>query len=143
VTGTDEAGVLWRGAVTSVEVNRLHAEAFGAERVCLDEECDWRRIVETHSLGWVTARHDGRLVGFCNVPWDGLRHAWLQDVMVATDVRHRGLGRRLVAAAADEAQAAGCEWLHVDFEERLRPFYLDACGFTPSAAGLLRLRHEA
>jgi GNAT superfamily N-acetyltransferase len=69
-----------------------------------------------------------------------LLHAWVQDVMVATSARRLGLGRRLVAVAADGARAAGCEWLHVDFEERLRPYYLDACGFTPSAAGLLRLR---
>jgi GNAT superfamily N-acetyltransferase len=62
------------------------------------------------------------------------------DVVVDASLRRLGIGRRLVAAAADGARAAGCEWLHVDFEEHLRPFYLDACGFTPSPAGLLRLR---
>jgi hypothetical protein len=35
--------------------------------------------------------------------------------------------------------AAGCEWLHVDFEPELRRFYLDACGFRPTDAGLIRL----
>jgi GNAT superfamily N-acetyltransferase len=140
VTGTDEADVRWCGAFASTEVERLHAEAFGAIRVRSDQGCDWRRLVEGHSLGWVTGRRGGELVGFVNVPWDGLLHAWVQDVMVATSARRLGLGRRLVAVAADGARAAGCEWLHVDFEERLRPYYLDACGFTPSAAGLLRLR---
>jgi hypothetical protein len=38
------------------------------------------------------------------------------------------------------ARAAGCEWLHVDFDEELRAFYLDACGFEPTAAGLIHLR---
>lgn len=128
----------WRGDVGSGEVNRLHAEAFGT-RVFSDAEWDWAALVQRHSLGWVTARDDGQLVGFTNVVWDGLVHAWIQDVMVARAAQHRGLGRQLVAAAADGARAAGCEWLHVDFEDRLRPFYLDACGFTPTSAGLLRL----
>jgi hypothetical protein len=35
--------------------------------------------------------------------------------------------------------AAGCEWLHVDFEEHLRGFYLESCGFTPTGAGLIAL----
>jgi hypothetical protein len=36
--------------------------------------------------------------------------------------------------------AAGCEWLHVDFDDDLRGFYFDACGFVPTNAGLLSLR---
>ena len=31
------------------------------------------------------------------------------------------------------------ERLHVDFEDHLRPFYLDVCGFSPTNAGLIRL----
>ena len=78
-------------------------------------------------------------MGFVNVPWDGLVHAWLQDTMVASDARHRGVGTELVKAAVREARSAGCEWLHVDFGEQLRPFYLDACGFSPTDAGLMAL----
>ncbi len=37
------------------------------------------------------------------------------------------------------SEAAGCEWLHVDFDDELRTFYLDACGFTPTAAGVIAL----
>ena len=37
------------------------------------------------------------------------------------------------------AKAAGCEWLHVDFEPDLAPFYFDACGFRPTPAGLIHL----
>ncbi len=128
----------WRGPVTSTEVNVLHAEAFGT-RVFSDEEWDWAALLARHSLGWVTARDDGRLVGFCNVLWDGLVHAWLQDVMVAAGRRGGGVGRQVVATAAEGARGAGCEWLHVDFDEPLRAFYLDACGFTPAPAGLMQL----
>ena len=38
-----------------------------------------------------------------------------------------------------ECATGSCEWLHVDFEEDLRPFYFAACGFTPTDAGLLAL----
>ena len=44
--------------------------------------------------------------------------------------------------ATQAARDAGCEWLHVDFEEHLRPFYLDACGFRPTGAGLIPLRQS-
>jgi len=133
--------ITWRGEFTSTEANALHAEAFGT-RVFGDAEWNWRRQVERHSLGWVTARdadRPGALVGFVNVPWDGVAHAWLQDVMVAAAAGRRGVGTALVAAATEGARAAGCEWLHVDFEDHLRPFYVGACGFTPTNAGLLRL----
>ena len=130
--------ITWRGEFSSEEANRLHAEAFGT-RLYTAAEWDWRALVAGHSLGWVTARDGDRLVGFANVLWDGLVHAWLQDVMVAADARHAGLGRRVVASARDGARAAGCEWLHVDFDDDLAPFYLEACGFRPARAGLMAL----
>ncbi len=137
----------WRGAFTSEEANLLHAEAFGT-RVFNASEWDWRGLVDAHSLGWVTARATmparttSELVGFVNVVWDGLVHAWIQDVMVATGARRQGVGQQLVRAAADGARQACCEWLHVDFEDELRSFYFDACGFSSTNAGLLRLTAE-
>ena len=128
----------WRGAFGNDELNALHAEAFHTQ-VFTAEEWDWRAQVAAHSLGWVVAREDGALVGFVNVPWDGLVHAWIQDAMVAARARRRGIGAALVARAADGARAAGCEWLHADFEEHLRGFYLEACGFRPTPAGLIEL----
>jgi GNAT superfamily N-acetyltransferase len=130
--------VAWRGAVSNDELNALHAEAFET-RVFSAEEWDWKSQLDLHSLGWVTARAADRLVGFVNVVWDGHAHAWIQDTMVATDLRSRGIGARLVSKAREEAKQAGCEWLHVDFEDQLRTFYYQACGFTPTSAGLMRL----
>jgi GNAT superfamily N-acetyltransferase len=132
----------WRGAFTNAEVNALHAEAFET-RVFSDDEWDWLALTSQHSLGWVTARLDGELVGFVNVVWDGLVHAWLQDTMVAASARGRGVGVEVVRAARQAAAAAGCEWLHVDFDDDLRPFYFDACGFSPTNAGLMELRPSA
>jgi len=73
------------------------------------------------------------------VPWDGGVHAFILDTLVGERARHHGVGTRLVAIAAGEARAAGCEWLHVDFEDHLRPFYFASCGFTPTDAGLIAL----
>ena len=129
---------LWRGDVASAELNALHAEAFDT-RVYGDHEWDWVAQLRDHSLGWVAARDGDTLVGFVNVLWDGLVHAWIQDTMVATSARHRGIATELVARATAECRAAGCEWLHVDFEDHLRSFYFEACGFTPTNAGLIEL----
>ncbi|HEX3299413.1 MAG TPA: GNAT family N-acetyltransferase [Actinomycetota bacterium] len=128
----------WRGDVTSADLNVLHAEAFGT-RVYSDDEWNWAAQLDGHSLGWVVAREGDALVGFVNVVWDGLVHAWIQDTMVATAARHRGIATALVAHAVEHVRATGCEWLHVDFEDHLRAFYIDACGFVPTNAGLIEL----
>ncbi|HUP17640.1 MAG TPA: GNAT family N-acetyltransferase [Acidimicrobiia bacterium] len=129
----------WRGPFTNEEVNALHAEAFDT-RLFDASEWNWIDLTERHSLGWVTARDHGGLVGFVNVIWDGSVHAWLQDLMMAIQARHQGVGVGLVKAARVEAREAGCEWLHVDFDDDLRTFYYDACGFEPSNAGLMSLQ---
>lgn len=129
----------WRGRFGNDEVNALHASAFET-RVFTAEEWDWVELTARHSLGWVVAREAGRLVGFVNVVWDGLVHAWIQDTMVDPRDHHRGIGRQLIADATTAARAAGCEWLHVDFDEELAPFYIGACGFRPTAAGLIALQ---
>lgn len=129
---------LWRGAVENNDVSALHAEAFGT-RLFTADEWDWRSLLAQQSLGWVTARDGHRLVGFVNVIWDGWAHAWIQDAMVASDARSRGIGTSLIREAREGARTAGCEWLHVDFEERLSRFYYQACGFVPTSAGLIRL----
>jgi GNAT superfamily N-acetyltransferase len=130
--------LVWRGEFTSTELNALHAEAFRT-RLYADDEWDWWSLVNRHSLGWVVARQRAELVGFVNVVWDGLVHAWLQDTMVAAGARGGGIGTAVVAAATEGARTAGCEWLHVDFDDDVRAFYLGACGFTPASAGLLHL----
>jgi GNAT superfamily N-acetyltransferase len=126
----------WRGPFESDEVDALHADAF--DHPPLGE--DWRAQAERHSVGWVCARDGERLVGFVNVAWDGGVHAFVIDTMVAGAMARRGIGTALVAAAVEGARAAGCEWLHVDFDDQLRSFYFDACGFTPTNAGLIALR---
>jgi ribosomal protein S18 acetylase RimI-like enzyme len=125
----------WRGRFGNDELNALHAEAFGHPV----RDDDWVSRVDRHSLGWVCARDGEDLVGFVNLPWDGDVHAFVLDAVVAVRARRRGVGTRLMACAAEQARAAGCEWLHVDFKDDLEPFYIEACGFTPTTAGLIAL----
>jgi len=125
----------WRGAVRNRELNALHAEGFGHPP--LDD--DWEAQLAKHSLGWVCTRDGGKLVGFVNIAWDGGVHAFILDTLVAASARRHGIGSRMVAIAAEQARAAKCEWLHVDFDEPLQAFYLGGCGFRPTQAGLIRL----
>ncbi len=127
-----------RGDVADRDLSSLHARAFGVPST----STPWRRRLERHSLTWVLALEGVRLVGFVNVAWDGGAHAFLVDTVVDPAIQGHGVGRALVRRAALEAARAGCTWLHVDFEEAAAPFYLDACGFRPTSAGVLRLRDE-
>lgn len=125
----------WRETVTDREVSSLHAVAF--ERP--DEVEPWAERLERYSLGWVTARSGGVLVGFCNVVTDGGRHAFLLDTVVDPGHQGTGIGRGLVYRAIEECRAAPVEWLHVDFEIELTPFYLTNGLFRQTTAGILKV----
>jgi ribosomal protein S18 acetylase RimI-like enzyme len=130
----DAYDLAWRGPLSDDELLDLVASHGGRP-----EQGWWDRI-RPHSLGWVTARSgDGLLVGFVNVAWDGGDHAFLLDTKTRGDRQHRGVGTAVVHHAAHHARAAGCEWLHVDFRPELAAFYFAACGFKPTAAGLIHL----
>lgn len=124
----------WRGPLIDPEMVELVKAHSG------NTEVGWWDRVRPHSLGWVTARdHRGRLVGFVNVVSDGGDHAFLIDTKTHGAYQRKGIGTRLVSLAVRHAKAAGCEWLHVDFDPHLTAFYLDACGFRATDAGVIHL----
>jgi GNAT superfamily N-acetyltransferase len=124
-----------RFPVDDRELSALHAAAFGNEVVV----APWAERLARHGVTWVGAFDAERLVGFVHACGDGGAHAFLLDTVVHPSYRRRGIARDLVRTATAEARAAGCEWLHADYEPHLRAFYEDACGFAPTVAGLLRL----
>jgi GNAT superfamily N-acetyltransferase len=93
----------------------------------------------SRSLLYVCAYDGGELVGYVNVAWDGGIHAFLLDTTVHRDWQRQGIGGELVRHAAEAARSRGVVWLHVDYEPHLEGFYR-GCGFSPTAAGLLRLQ---
>lgn len=130
----EEAHVAYRvdPAVRSEELDELFAAGW-----CGHTPRDWEPILR-RSLVYLCAYRERRLVGFVNVAWDGGIHGFILDTTVHPAMRRRGIGRRLVSRAVSEARDRGVEWLHVDFEPRLRSFY-DGCGFKATEAGILRL----
>ncbi|MEU6610436.1 GNAT family N-acetyltransferase [Streptomyces shenzhenensis] len=131
---TETISYTWRDPITDEEMADL-VRSHGGSVVA-----GWWSRVKEHSLGWVGARDgEGVLAGFVNVAWDGGDHAFLIDTKTRGSCQRRGIGTALVRHAVVHARAAGCEWLHVDFEPGLRGFYVGACGFRPTDAGLIHL----
>jgi GNAT superfamily N-acetyltransferase len=124
-----------RPLLTNAQLNDLFSAGWPSWQTAPDTS-DWQPVL-AHSLVYVAAYDAGTLVGFVNVAWDDRDHAFLLDPRVRPEYRNRGVGTELVRRAA-EAASAGCEWLHVDDAPELTRFY-EACGFTPTAAGLIRL----
>ncbi len=128
-------GLRVRFPVDDAALTTLHARAFGNDP---GPRQAWAARLARHSITWVGAFEDRTLVGFVHAVGDGGGHAFLLDTVVDPSYQRRGLGRDLVGALATEVTAAGCDWLHVDYEPHLASFYA-ACGFRPTAAGLRRL----
>jgi ribosomal protein S18 acetylase RimI-like enzyme len=129
--------------VDDAALTALHARAFGGPSGRVQP---WAERLRRHSVSWVGAfdvsgssdASAGQLIGFVHACWDGGVHAFLLDAVVAPEAQGRGVGRALVRRLTDEVRAAGCEWLHVDYEPRLDSFYR-SCGFRSTMAGLIRL----
>lgn len=121
-------------------LSELHARAFAyPEPAPSLPVLPWRSRLERHSVSWVGAFDGDMLIGFVHACWDGGLHAFLLDTVVDPDYRRHGLGRELVLRLTAEVRAAGCEWLHVDYEPHLDSFYR-GCGFRSTKAGLLNLQ---
>jgi GNAT superfamily N-acetyltransferase len=122
--------------VDDVSLSRLHALAFGGAPGAV---LPWAERLREHSLSWVGAFDQDSLIGFVHACWDGGLHAFLLDTVVDPRYRRQGVGQKLVQSLVQQVGAAGCEWLHVDYEPHLDSFYRVACGFEATTAGLLRV----
>src|SRR5262249_5457677 len=131
-----EAPIAYRvnPTVTNAELDQLYLASWSNHH----PPYDFRPELE-YSLAYVCAYDGDDLIGFVRLAWDGGVHAFLLEPTVRPDFRRRGIGRTLVARVVAVARERGLEWVHVDYEPNLRPFY-EACGFRPTDAGLIRLR---
>jgi ribosomal protein S18 acetylase RimI-like enzyme len=125
-----------RFSVQDEELSDLHARASGNR---VGEVRPWASRLSQHSLTWIGAFDSETLIGFVHACWDGGLHAFLLDTVVDPAYQRRGLGQTLVQALIEQVKDSSCEWLHVDYEPHLSDFYIKACGFRTTPAGLLRL----
>ena len=112
----------------------------------LRESVGWSRSEVDYPVafeGYTTmvAAYDGHeaLVGWCAVVSDGVRHAFLVDVIVHPNYQRQGMGRRLVNDAIADAVRTGVSIIHVDFEQENAVFY-EHCGFRMGLAGIREVR---
>lgn len=85
---------------------------------------------------------EGQPAGLAVVLWHG-DDARLLSVMVPARFRRQGIGRALLAAAAEQARAAGAKALWAQHNSRLKTLEaytacLDACGWPPPVLTLVR-----
>lgn len=81
------------------EINEFNLEATG--------------IAEFHEMLYVESDDEGDLIaGVYGWSWGGM--GWIEALWVREDVRHRGFGSRLLAAAEKEARRQGCAQLALD-----------------------------
>ena len=121
-------------AVTNAELDQLYVVSWPKHQPPYDFRPELER-----SLTFVCAYIGDELIGFVRLAWDGSIHTFLLEPTVRPDFRRRGIGRSLVGRAVAVARERGMKYVHVDYQPDLREFY-QACGFTPTDAGLIRLR---
>ena len=89
-----------------------------------------------HTRVTVTMNSGQRITGYVK-SFD--KFTFLLDTKTRPSRQREGIATEVVRRAAHHTKAAGCEWLHVDFEPHLGAFYFGACGFRPTDAGLVHL----
>ena len=108
----------------------------------LREAVGWSRSEEDYPTAlhgyWATVGGldaTNKLVAWCAILSDGVRHAVLLDVIVHPSHQRKGVGKALVAAAVKHIQAHYITIIHVDFEPDTTTFY-EACGFRVGLGGI-------
>lgn len=85
-------------------------------------------IAEFHELLRADYDDNGHLLaGVYGWSWGGT--CWIEALWVRKDVRRRGVGSRLLAAAEEEARRHGCEQLALDTHTFQAPAFYQRHGF--------------
>lgn len=98
------------------------------------EAPEWRAIIPAMIRGsfcFMVARNpEGQIVGMGRAISDGVSDAYIQDVVVLTDYRKKGIGGELVKRIAEYCVAHRIGWVGLIAEPGTEPFY-KALGFRP------------
>ncbi len=117
-----------------------------SQAICdLREAVGWGRSEKDYPIAlhsyWATVGGfdaANKLVAWCAILSDGVRHAVLLDVIVHPSHQRKGVGKALVAAAVEHIQVHGITIIHVDFEPETTMFY-EACGFRVGLGGIYEI----
>lgn len=108
-----------------------------AELLSLYEDAGWTAYTKEkdalfrgiqNSLSVLAAYEDGRLVGLVRAVGDGFTVVWIQDILVLSIYRRRGIGSALIRALCDRYPHVRQIMLASDATEELSAFYA-AAGF--------------
>ena len=81
-----------------------------------------------HLAAFVRDESSTLIAGFSGFTWGG--YAKIEHLWIAAPYRRAGLGRRLVAAAEDEARARGCDVVVLDTHDFQAPGFYSKLGYT-------------
>jgi len=86
-------------------------------------EDDWRRLVELAPESCWAIEIDGGLAATTTLLCYGRRLGWIGMVLTGQEYRHRGLARRLLTKALEQADHMGIETVKLDATDEGRPLY--------------------
>jgi GNAT superfamily N-acetyltransferase len=84
---------------------------------------DWRMLLELAPAGCFAMQLDGQVAATTTMVCYGQQLAWIGMVLTQPRYRRRGLARRLLGHALDQADALGIETVKLDATEQGQPLY--------------------
>lgn len=76
-----------------------------------------------NSAAAVCCLENGRVVGCGRALSDGCSDAYIQDVVVASSARRRGIGGEIIRQLVREVRRSGCDWIALVGEPGTEKFY--------------------
>lgn len=133
-----------KGSITITTITFQHNAAVTPTSICdLREAVGWDRLDDDYPAAlqgyWGTVSgfdNTGKLVAWCAILSDGMRHAVLIDVIVHPTWQRQGIGLALVTEAIKYIKAHGISIIHVDFVPDHQSFY-ERCGFSTGLGGII------
>ena len=103
------------------EITHLYRRAYwwSDER---DDDALVSKIV-TGSHCFLTASEDGRFIGMGRTISDRAHDAYIQDVTVHPDFRHRGIGREITKRLVERLRSDGIQWIGLIAGRNTHNFY--------------------
>lgn len=95
-----------------------------------ENPADLKRLLDGSFLVAAAIDGQGRTIGMGRVISDGASDGYIQDVVVLSSSRGRGVGRRIVEMLVTEARRLGLGWIGLVAAPGTVPFY-SGLGFEP------------